>query len=140
VVSRPGHIVLPDDTILGRHRGLIHYTIGQRRGLGLAFAHPLFVLEKDLRRNRLIVGGDDALWNNQFRVRYINWVSVAPPEIEIRAAIMCRYRDRETMGTIYPEAGDMATVALDAPKRAITPGQAAVFYDGDIVLGGGVIV
>jgi tRNA-specific 2-thiouridylase len=126
--------------VLGRHRGHVHYTVGQRRGLGVAAAERLYVLAKDAARNAVVLGTESELMTRELRAENINWVSIAPPQSPLHAMVRTRYRQRETGGEITPLPDGGASVVFDAPVRAGAPGQSAVFYDADgYVLGGGTI-
>lgn len=125
--------------ILGEHNGLAMYTIGQRRGLGLSSPDPLYVLEKDLQRNELIVGTKEGLKQHKLLTRDVNWLSIEPPMKPIRAQVKIRYKASEEWAVIKPEENGHAEVHFDQKIIGITPGQAAVFYDDEICLGGGII-
>ncbi|MES0359462.1 MAG: tRNA 2-thiouridine(34) synthase MnmA [Anaerolineales bacterium] len=125
--------------ILGEHDGLAMFTIGQRRGLGLSSPDPLFVLEKDLERNELVVGTKEELEQYELSAKDVNWVSIEPPVEPIRAQVKIRYKSPEEWAVIKPEENGYAKVKFDRKIISITPGQAAVFYDEDICLGGGII-
>jgi tRNA-uridine 2-sulfurtransferase len=135
--TRPGEIVNRQGKVLGLHQGIHAYTIGQRRGLGIAAPHPHYVLALELGKNRLIVGTNGELFSSEFTVGRINWVSLSPPEKEMQATVQIRYRHPGAPALLFPLAAGKVRVELKNPQRAITPGQAAVFYDGDEVLGGG---
>ncbi len=137
----PGPILTRDGRTLGTHTGLADYTIGQRKGLGIASPASLYVLEKDVARNALIVGPAEELGATEALVDGVHWISGAPPAAPFRAEVKTRYTAREVPAEVTPlEAGSRARVRFDAPARDLTPGQAAVFYVGDLVLGGGTIV
>jgi len=138
-VLRPGAILNPEGVQIGEHRGLAFYTVGQRKGLGIASPEPLYVLRKDIENNALIVGRADEPGREVFFVHQVNWIDGAPPATEARAQVRLRYRGQETGATILPLEGQRALVRLDYPRRDITPGQAAVFYDQELCLGGGLI-
>ena len=125
---------------IGEHTGLAAYTIGQRKGLGLAAPQPLYVLEKNISQNTLIVGTQDELGGDELWTDTVNWVSGEPPTEPFRAEVKIRSTAREALGTITPHATGGATIHFDTPLRDITPGQAAVFFDHDIVLGNGTIL
>jgi tRNA-uridine 2-sulfurtransferase len=132
-----GDIVELNGRVLGKHDGIEFYTIGQRKGLGLSSAQPLYVIELDAEKNRVIVGPDSALDRAEFRVQTCNWIPYDQPPAEVRATVNIRYNHPGTPATIFPEANGSARIVLDTPQRAITPGQACVFYADDLVLGGG---
>ena len=135
----PGDFVDEDGKVLGRHRGIIHYTVGQHRGLGLPTEIPLYVKRIDAGNNRIILALDDALYEKTVTVKDFNWISGRVPDKEIRGSAKIRYRHREQ--PCFAEAGDDGTVFIhfDEAQRAPTPGQSCVLYDGDTVLGGGII-
>jgi tRNA-specific 2-thiouridylase len=132
-----GDIVDLQGRVLGQHDGIEFYTIGQRKGLGLSAPKPLYVIELDAATNRVVVGGESALEREAFEVERCNWIpfNSPPPQIEVTAKI--RYNHPGTPAQVTTRAGGGATVKLSAPQRAITPGQAAVFYQDDLVVGGG---
>jgi len=131
----PGDVVLPDGTVIGRHGGLHRYTIGQRRGLGIAWSHPLHVIRLDTATNRLVVGPRDALGGRGLVASAGVWNT--PPGHTFRARCRIRYRHHPAPCLVTPGENGTFTVTFDEPQYAITPGQAAVIYDGDRVLGGG---
>jgi tRNA-specific 2-thiouridylase len=133
-----GQIVTSDGRPLGEHQGVHHFTVGQRRGLGIATGEPLYVIRTDAATQRVTVGGDDELRCGRLISRDVNWVSIAAPAGPIAAAVKIRNKHQAAPATLRPtgEAGRVEVV-FDEPQRAVTPGQAAVFYDGDVVLGGG---
>lgn len=134
-----GDIVDWDGKVLGQHNGIHHYTIGQRKGLGIAAAEPLYVIGIDAGRNRVIVGDRDRATQSECTVGRMNWVSIAEPTSPIRATVQVRYRSPAAPVNVIPLEGDRIKLVFDEPQFSITPGQAAVLYDGDIVLGGGII-
>jgi tRNA-specific 2-thiouridylase len=134
---RSGPIVDAAGREIGRHAGVHHFTVGQRRGLGLASPRPRYVLAVQPATATLVVGDEEGLLSDQLRVRDVNWISAPEPSRETRARVRIRYRHTEAQATIRVCPGRRAEVRFDAPQRAITPGQAAVFYDGDVCLGGG---
>ena len=124
---------------IGRHRGAIRYTVGQRRGLGFAAGRRQYVVEKDMRRNTVTLGPESALYHSALLAAEMNWLSIAEPAGPIRATARTRYHQYERAATVWPLPGGMARILFDEPQRAITPGQAVVLYDGELVLGGGTI-
>ena len=139
LAPKTGNIIDPEGTILGQHEGIHHYTIGQRKGIGIAAAHPLYVIGIDAVKNQVIVGDRNHAQNPDCTVKQINWVSIAEPATPIRAEVQIRYRSPAVGATIVPLVGDRAKIVFDEPQLSVTPGQAAVWYNGDILLGGGVI-
>ena len=138
---KPGEIVRRDGAALGQHSGLANYTIGQRKGLGVQSAVPLYVLGKNADSNILIVGEADELGTNELLADDVNWMSGHAPNEPFRAEVKIRYTARETWAQVTPLAsGTQARVRFDASQRDVTAGQAAVFYDGDLLIGGGIIV
>ena len=140
-VSPPGHFLSRKGEVLGEHRGMLRYTLGQRRGLGVSAAHRLFVVAKDLSRNAVILGDECDLYARRMPVSAVNWVSAPPISSSLRARVKSRYRQEAQPAWLHPAPGGVL-VEFDAPQRALTPGQAAVFYDeesGEYLLGGGTI-
>ena len=134
-----GEILDPDGRVIGRHRGAIRYTIGQRRGLGVAAEHPLYVVAKDMEKHTVTVGPESALYSRELTASDFNWLSIPEPDRPLRATARTRYRQKEYAATARPLDGSRVRLVFDRPQRAITPGQALVLYDGDLVLGGGTI-
>jgi tRNA-specific 2-thiouridylase len=132
-----GEVTTTDGRVIGEHAGLHRYTIGQRRGLGIAATEPLYVVRIDVPRNRLIVGQKKELLGRELVAKGVNWLSIAPPQGAVRARARIRYRATEAAATITPLDSDRALVEFDEAQPAITPGQAVVFYDDDAVVGGG---
>ncbi len=132
-----GEIVSSDGRVLGRHRGLHRYTIGQRRGLGLAAGRPLYVVGIDTGSNRLVVGEDAELSSDSCEVREVNWIPWESPAGAVEAEVKIRYRHPSARAVVEPAGPGRARVRFESPQRAITPGQAAVFYQEERVLGGG---
>jgi tRNA-uridine 2-sulfurtransferase len=137
VSDAAGEIVTQDGEVLGRHNGIHNYTIGQRKGLGFASAKPVYVLALDTQNNRVIVGDDDELRKSEFEVELVNWISIAEPAQPIRAHVKIRHKHEAALATVEALPENRARIVFDSPQRAVTPGQAAVFYEGDVVLGGG---
>ncbi len=137
---KPGQIVTREGKVVGEHNGLANYTIGQRKGLGVASSVPLYVLSKNATSNTLIVGTQDELGSTELTARDVNWVSVKAPKESFRADVKIRYTAKEVSAEVTPsEDRSRVQVRFDAPVRDITAGQAAVFYQGDVLLGGGII-
>ena len=137
---QPGDIVTRDGKVLGQHHGLANYTIGQRKGLGVASPVPLYVLGKNAAANSVIVGREDELGTRELVARDVNWLSGDAPSGTFRAEVKIRYTARPVWAEVTPiEGGAQAQVRFEAPVRDVTAGQAAVFYVGDEVLGGGII-
>lgn len=139
IAPKKGDIVDQTGKVLGQHDGIHHYTIGQRRGIGVAAAEPLYVIALDAVMNRVIVGNRDSANQTECTVQRVNWVSIAQPTAPIRAEVQIRYRSLATPVTVIPLENSRVKLVFDEPQFSITPGQAAVWYDGDIVLGGGII-
>ena len=134
-----GNFVDEQGNVLGRHRGIIHYTIGQRRGLGIAAETPLYVKRIDPERNEVVLCRDEALYSRALTAKELNWMAFDTPPDSFRASAKIRYRHAEQPCTVKVLPGGRVAVEFDEPQRAATPGQAVVFYHGDTVLGGGVI-
>ena len=137
VGDEPGPITDTGGHVLGTHQGLLGYTIGQREGLGIAVGKPLYVVAVDQPNNRLVVGSREALLASTLTVDRVNWVSISAPGKTIRAGVKIRARHSPAAATVIPLEGERVRMEFDQPQSAITPGQAAVFYDGDVLLGGG---
>jgi tRNA-specific 2-thiouridylase len=136
----PGDIIDLEGKKIGRHRGLIRYTIGQRRGLGVAANVPVYVAAKSTADNTVTLGGDDALYSKSLDAKDINLIACSSLEKPLRVTVKTRYLQAE-QGAIAEQTGENSLhVEFDSPQRAITPGQAVVMYDGDIVVGGGTII
>jgi tRNA-specific 2-thiouridylase len=135
----PGPILDRSGQVLGEHAGLPLYTIGQRRGLGIAVGEPLYILHTDRERNALVVGPDQALYQRELIVHSVSYVAGKPPAGEMTVTAKIRSMGAETPATLVPLGTDRARLVFDTPVRAIAPGQAAVFYNGDVVVGGGII-
>ncbi|NJM19930.1 MAG: tRNA 2-thiouridine(34) synthase MnmA [Richelia sp. SM1_7_0] len=139
LAPKKGEIVDADGKVLGEHDGVHHYTIGQRKGLGIAAAQPLYVIGLDAGANRVIVGDRTTATNPECNVARVNWVSIAEPVSPIRAGVQVRYRSEAVPVTVIPLENSRVKIVFDEPQFSITPGQAAVWYDGEKVLGGGII-
>jgi tRNA-uridine 2-sulfurtransferase len=136
----PGEIVNCQGEVLGEHRGIHNYTIGQRRGIGLAAPDPLYVVALHPGKNQVVVGSRAETHSSECMVDRINWVSIEQPSAPIRAAVQVRYRSPAALATVIPLDNGAARIIFDEPQFGITPGQAAVWYDGDVVLGGGILI
>ena len=134
--DRSGPILDQAGRTLGLHDGIHRFTVGQRKGLGLTSRRPLRVLKIEPQTQTIVVGDETALNARGLLARDVNWVSIAAPEQPLRASVKIRYRAEDAAATLTPLADRRVRVDFDAPLRAVTPGQAAVFYDGDVCLGG----
>ncbi|MBD2742645.1 tRNA 2-thiouridine(34) synthase MnmA [Coleofasciculus sp. FACHB-1120] len=139
ISQQTGDIVDQSGKVLGQHTGIHHYTIGQRKGIGVAAAEPLYVVALDAVRNRVIVGDRASTHKPECTVSRLNWVSIPEPTSPIRAEVQVRYRSKAVPVSVIPLEDSRIKLVFDEPQFGITPGQAAVLYDGDIVLGGGII-
>ncbi len=137
---KPGKIIDPTGTTLGAHKGLAFFTIGQRKGLGIASRKPLYVLEKRIDENELVVGTEDKLGQTKLIAAQVNWISGSAPSSEFRARVKIRYRSAMINAIVQPVANEQVKIEFDEAVRDITPGQRAVFYEGDRVVGGGDIL
>ena len=138
VAPEPGDFVDTAGRVLGRHRGLVAYTTGQRKGLGVSADRPLYVLSKDAERNTVLLGDDAELFSSALLASRVNWI-VAPPSEPLRVTAKTRYSQRESAATVTPLENGAVRVDFDEPQRAVTAGQAVVFYRGDVVAGGATI-
>ena len=129
-----------DGNVLGEHKGIIRYTIGQRKGLGLALPHPMYVKEKDLENNRVILCDNERLYSKSLLAKDVNLIAVDRIETPMRVKARVRYNQKEQPATVVSLDDDTISVSFDEPQRAICKGQAVVLYDGDYVVGGGTIV
>jgi tRNA-specific 2-thiouridylase len=138
---RQGEIVLQDGTVVGHHDGIEHFTVGQRRGLGVAWSEPLHVVRLDGAFNRVVVAPRQEATRSSCAVGAVNWVSMAPPEQPLEVDVQVRYRSAPERARLVPTGGLAQSVRLEfaEPQFSLTPGQAAVFYAGEVVLGGGLI-
>jgi tRNA-specific 2-thiouridylase len=125
--------------VLGEHRGIINYTIGQRKRLGIAAAKPLYVVAIDSQSNTVVVGGREHIFNTEFMVSGVNWIAIPELSEPLTVRVKIRYLHPEAEAMVIPDAKDNVQVKFTEPQMAITPGQAAVFYEGDVVVGGGTI-
>ena len=147
----PGDFVDLEGNVMGTHKGIINYTIGQHKRLGQAFGVPRYVCAIDGENNRITLGGPDDVFSTETILTDCHWIDGLPSSSEVRCRVRLRYKQQEQWATVHPTTADGVTsagkghalearVIFDEPQRAITPGQAAVFYDGDRVLGGGTII
>ena len=137
---RPGKIVLRDGTVVGSHRGVQHFTIGQRRGLGVAWPEPLHVVRLDGAMNHVVVAPRSEATGNECAVAAINWVSIPPVVAPMEVQAQVRYRSEPVPARLLPNGTTRARLVFETPQFSITPGQAAVFYADDVLLGGGLIM
>lgn len=135
----PGHFIDTNGNVLGRHKGIINYTVGQRKGLGIAFGSPKYVVKVDVDNNTVILGDETEIFSNELVASDLNFIAIDKLESKMKVTAKIRYSAKPADATIYPIDNDKVKVVFDVPQRAITPGQSVVFYDGDIVVGGGVI-
>jgi len=135
-----GDLVAANGEVMGRHAGIHNFTVGQRKGLGVASTSPLYVINIDPASHRVTVGADAELATRSLHARQLNWISIAELREPIRVKVKIRHRHEPAWATLEPGEADEAIATFDEPQRAVTPGQAAVFYDGDEVAGGGWIV
>ena len=137
--QKEGDIVDLEGKILGKHQGIHHYTIGQRKGLGIAAPEPLYVVKLDAVMNRVVVGDRNSGGRLECHVQRINWLSISQPNAPIRTQVQIRYRSRPVPVNIIPLDNNRARLIFEEPQFGVTPGQAAVWYDGETLLGGGII-
>jgi tRNA-specific 2-thiouridylase len=138
-INQPGPILNRSGQLLGQHQGLAHYTIGQRKGLGISSSQPLYVLEKDSQSNTLVVGESGELGKTDCIAKNVNWISGEAPKNPFRALVKIRYKAFPAWANITPIDEQQALIVFDQAQRDITPGQAAVFYVDEVCLGGGII-
>ena len=134
-----GYFVSEVGAVLGNHKGIIRYTVGQHKGLGIPSAKPLYVKEINARENTVTLCEVQDLYSKELTVCDFHWISEEPPQNEIRCKAKVRYRQKEQSATVISIGNHTVKVVFDELQRAVTPGQAAVLYSGDIVLGGGTI-
>ena len=135
-----GDFLDENGNVIGRHKGVIFYTIGQRRGIGTGFGKPMYVIGKNADNNTVTLGGNELLFTDTLYADNLNWIAFEYPESEFKCRAKTRYRQIEQPCTVYPQGRNTVRVVFDEKIRAVTPGQHVVFYDGNIVLGGGVIM
>lgn len=136
----PGDFVDKEGNVLGKHKGIVAYTIGQRKGLDISSTKPLFVCKLDTEKNQVILGDNEDLFSKDVEVGNVNWISGEAPTEPVACSVKLRYRMKEQPAMAYPQADGTVHIEFEEPQRAKTPGQSAVFYDGDVVLGGGIII
>jgi tRNA-specific 2-thiouridylase len=139
-ILRPGEIVTRNGRVVGQHNGLANYTIGQRKGLGLSAPLPLYVLEKDAENNVLVVGEVHELGTRDLTAHDVNWLSGEAPRAPFRALVKTRYTAKEAEALATPLIGNQVRIEFDTAQRDVTAGQAAVFYQDEVMLGGGIII
>ncbi len=132
-----GNFIDKDGNVLGRHNGIIRYTVGQRKGLGVAFGEPMYVCAVDPINNTVTLGKECELYSKTLRVNDVNLISISEIKEPMRLKVKIRYRQSEQWATVTQVREDMLEIEFDDPQRAVTKGQAAVLYDGDVVVGGG---
>ena len=137
VEKHRGEVVDLQGRVLGYHDGIEFYTIGQRKGLGISSSRPLYVIDLDAANNRIVAGDESALERNELRVERCNWIPFDAPPTSIEVVAKTRYNHPGAPATVLPQADGSATVRFHTRQRAITPGQACVFYRDDLVVGGG---
>ena len=136
-----GDFVDQNGTVLGKHRGVMRYTIGQRKGLGLSLPAPLYVCRKSVAENQVVLGPHEDLFTRDLDAKSVNWIAYdTPPAAPIRVKAKVRYKQAEQWATVTATGSDTMHVTFDEPQRAIAAGQAVVLYDGDAVVGGGTIL
>ena len=135
-----GNFVDRDGTVLGQHRGAVRYTLGQRRGLGLAMGERIYVCGKDMSRNQVLLGPEESLYKGEILLGRLNWIAIDRLREPRSVLARCRYRQTLQSAIVFPAEDGKARLVFDQPQRAPTPGQAAVLYEGDTVLGGGTIL
>lgn len=140
IQSKPGAIVDKSGKVLGTHKGLIHYTIGQRKGLGIANETPLYIIDLDLDNNKLIVGDEKDIFSKMLYAKDLNFTVDIDRTNPIKVTAKIRYSAKEALATLYPEENGKVKVEFDEPQRAITRGQSVVFYIDDVLIGGGKII
>lgn len=138
--SPAGDFIDGSGAVLGRHRGIIRYTVGQRRGLGISAREPLYVCALSAERNTVTLGPREALFRREADAGAFHWIAGEAPAEPIHCRVKLRYHQPEQEATVYPQGAEAVHIRFRQPQRAVTPGQAAVLYDGDTVLGGGTIL
>lgn len=140
VVSPAGNFIDVNGNAIGRHKGIIHYTVGQRKGLGMAFGKPTYVVSKNKANNTVTLGGEGDLFSSTLTATDLNMIAVERLLSPMKVTVKTRYKQSESEAVIHPVEDDKILVEFKEKQRAVTPGQAVVFYDGDVVVGGGRII
>lgn len=140
IESKEGNFIDAEGNVLGRHKGIIHYTVGQRKGLGISLGKPAYVVDKNKEKNTVTLGDEEELYTDRLEAKGINFISIEKLTGTMKATVKTRYTQKESKALLHPVDDDRILVEFKNKQRAITPGQAAVFYDGDIVIGGGTII
>ena len=136
---KPGNYIDMQGNVIGKHKGVGCYTIGQRKGLGIAMGHPVFVVAKDVENNTVTIGEQEDLLRRKVYIRNVNLIPFERLTEPMRVTAVCRYHQKEQSATIHPIENDSMLVEFDQPQRAPAPGQTVVMYDSDMVIGSGVI-
>lgn len=134
-----GDFVDMSGNLLGKHKGIIRYTVGQRKGLGLSLPAPMYVKEKDIEKNQVVLCSNEELFSNSLEAKDFNWIAFENPPEKLKVKAKIRYNQTEEDAVVIPKADGRASVEFEKPQRAIAKGQAVVLYDGDVVVGGGTI-
>lgn len=137
---KPGHFVDTNGNIIGKHKGITNYTIGQRRGLGIALGRPMYVVDIDAKRNLVVLGEAEEVFGRELIADDVNFISIKELKSPMKVKAKIRYNAKEEPAIIYPMPENKVRVVFEKPVRAITPGQAVVFYDEEIIVGGGTII
>lgn len=140
IKMEPGNFVDKSGNILGKHRGLYHYTIGQRKGLGVAFGKPVFVAKIDVEKNEIVIGDEADILSDSLIATDLNFIAIDKIKEPMQVSVKIRYGTKEVPAEIFPIDEDKVKVVFKEPQRAVTSGQSVVFYQDDLVLGGGVIL
>jgi tRNA-specific 2-thiouridylase len=136
---KPGHFIDTEGNVIGKHQGISNFTIGQRKGLGIAAGNPLYVVEIRPETNEVVLGRNDEVFANRLQASNMNWIAFAELDRPLEVEVKIRYSAKPVLALVSPVDTDQVTVEFQSPQRAVTPGQAVVFYQGDLVLGGGTI-
>ena len=135
-----GDFVDAEGHVLGRHKGITHYTVGQRKGLGISFPQPMYVNAIDAEHNRIVLGPEGSQYASELIAGDLNWIAFDEPPAELHVQAKVRYQARPAAARVLPDGEGKVRVLFDEPQRAVTPGQAVVFYQDDLVVGGGTIL